>query len=122
MGGPEVIAELNTFIDRPDWVKIWLQSCRLSTAPADVVTRDKTTGNEAANAQYAGGGLDVAAYVYMMTKNPAYAAKAMGRIVTPPAPCRWRRRTRRERRAWRRTRRRRARNGERRSIWMGRMC
>jgi len=29
MGGPEVMMELNTFIDRPDWVKIWLQYCRM---------------------------------------------------------------------------------------------
>ena len=80
MGGPEVMFELNQFIDRPDWVTIWLQYCRLSTAPADVVMRDKTTGNEGPNGQYAGGGR-MAAYAYLMTKDKAYAARAMGGIV-----------------------------------------
>jgi hypothetical protein len=80
MGGPEVIAELNTFIDRPDWVKIWLQYCRLSSAPANVAKLDQTTGTEGADGRYAGGGR-MAAYAYMMTKNPAYAQRALGGIV-----------------------------------------
>ncbi|HYV37847.1 MAG TPA: hypothetical protein VE988_19335, partial [Gemmataceae bacterium] len=77
MGGPEVIAELNEYIDHPTWKKIWLQYCRLSGAPANVITQDMKTGNEGSNGQYAGGGR-MAAYAYYVTKNPAFAQKAMG--------------------------------------------
>jgi len=77
MGGPEVVFELNQFIDRADWMKIWLQYCRLSNAPANVFQRDMTTGTEGSDARYGGGGR-LSAYVYFITKNPAYARRAIG--------------------------------------------
>jgi len=79
MGGPEVMFELNTIVDHPQWQKIWLQYCRLSGAPADVIKQDQTTGTEGANGQYAGGGR-MAGYVYFMTKNAAFGQRALGGI------------------------------------------
>jgi hypothetical protein len=76
MGGPEVIFELNELIDHPVWPKIWLQYCRLSGAPGDVILKDKETGAEAPDGQYAGAGR-MAAYVYRVTNNPAYARRAL---------------------------------------------
>ena len=46
-------------------------------APKAVVAKDMTTGNEGADGQYARGRL--AAYAYMLTKNPAFAKKACER-------------------------------------------
>jgi YetA-like protein len=78
MGGPEVMAEMNEFIGRPDWVKIWTQYCRLTnTLDADLLKRDQTTGTEGADAQYGGGGR-LSGYAYYETKDPAYAKKAIG--------------------------------------------
>jgi hypothetical protein len=79
MGGPEVMFELNTLIDKPVWQRIWLQYCRLSGAPADVIKLDQTTGDEGANGQYAGGGR-MAGYVYFITKNAAFGQRALGGI------------------------------------------
>ena len=77
MGGPEVVFELNEMIDHPAWPKIWLQYCRLSGAPGDVIVKDKATGAEGADGQYAGSGR-MAAYAYMVTRNPAFARRALG--------------------------------------------
>ena len=78
MGGPEVMAEMNQFIGRPDWVKIWAQYCRLTnTLNPELLKLDQTTGAEGADAQYAGGGR-LAGYAYSQTKDPAYAKKAIG--------------------------------------------
>ena len=74
-GGAEVVFELNTLIDHAGWNKIWNQYCRLSGAPKAVVAKDMTTGSEGADGQYARGRL--AAYAYMLTKNPAFAKKAL---------------------------------------------
>ena len=53
-GGAEVVFELNDLIDQPAWQKTWLQYCRLQDAPADVITRDRTTGTRAPTASTAG--------------------------------------------------------------------
>jgi 3-deoxy-7-phosphoheptulonate synthase len=45
---------LNEFLDHPAWEKMWLQYCRLGSAPADVLLKDKETGNEGADARYLG--------------------------------------------------------------------
>jgi len=83
MGGAEVIFELNEFIDHPDWQKIWLQFCRLTSAPAEVLIKDQVTGNEGSDGAFARPDR-LAAYAYMKTKNPAFAKKAYGRIVGRP--------------------------------------
>jgi hypothetical protein len=85
MGGPEVIAELNEFIDHPQWLKIWSQYCRLTnTNDAAILARDKETGSEGATAQFGGGGR-ISGYAYYLTKNPAYAQRAIGGIRPNPA-------------------------------------
>jgi hypothetical protein len=79
-GGAEVVFELNDLVDRPEWQKTWLQYCRLEDAPADVITRDRTTGNEGADGRYTGeeqGGARLAAYAYARTRNPAFAQRAI---------------------------------------------
>jgi hypothetical protein len=75
MGGAEVVFELNTLLDHPGWKKAWEQYCRLHNAPQDVVARDNTSGTEGADGQYARPGR-ASAYLYTMTKNPAFAQKA----------------------------------------------
>jgi hypothetical protein len=83
MGGAEVIFELNEYIDHPGWQKAWLQYCRLTNAPADVILKDKETGNEGRDGSFARPDR-LAAYAYMKTKNPEFAKKAFGRIAGRP--------------------------------------
>ena len=52
MGGPEVVFEMNMMLDDPTWQKLWLQYCRLYTAPRDTLVRDMATGQEGADAAY----------------------------------------------------------------------
>ena len=80
MGGAEVIFELNEVIDHPGWHKAWLQYCRLTTAPKQVVAKDMTTGSEGSDGVYAGQGR-LAAYAYMQTKNPAFLKRALGGVL-----------------------------------------
>jgi len=82
MGGGEVVFELNTLIDHAGWKKAWDQYCRLHTARADVVTRDKSTGTEGTDGQYARPGR-LSAYLYAQTKNVAYAKKAWSGVRIP---------------------------------------
>jgi len=73
MGGAEVVFELNQMLDDPQWHKLWLQYCRLYSAPADVIRKDMTTGTEGVDAAYVrerDGRL--AAYVFTQTGNPAF--------------------------------------------------
>ncbi|HEX2855452.1 MAG TPA: Tat pathway signal sequence domain protein [Opitutaceae bacterium] len=80
MGGAQIAFELNELIEHDTWKKMWLQYCRLEMAPADVVLKDKTTGNEGADAAYTNidrGAARLAAYVYLKTKNPAFAQRAI---------------------------------------------
>jgi hypothetical protein len=83
MGGGEVVFELNELIDHEGWQKAWLQYTRLTDAPAEVVTKDKVTGTEGANAAYARPDR-LAAYAYLKTKNPAFAQRAL-MALTPVA-------------------------------------
>ncbi|HVS52124.1 MAG TPA: Tat pathway signal sequence domain protein [Opitutaceae bacterium] len=78
-GGAEVMFELVPLLGRDDWAKAWLQYCRLGTAPAEVLTKDRETGNEGADASMvegAQGGPRLAAYAYAHTKNAAFAQRA----------------------------------------------
>jgi hypothetical protein len=79
MGGAEVVFELNELMDHADWKKAWLQYCRLTSAPKQVVAKDMGTGQEGADAAYAGPGR-LAAYAYAQTKNPAFAKKAWAQV------------------------------------------
>jgi hypothetical protein len=79
-GGAEVMFELVPLLGRQDFATAWLQYCRLGTAPAEVLDRDRTTGNEGADASFvqsAQSGPRLGAYSYAHTHNPAYAARAI---------------------------------------------
>ncbi len=85
-GGAELGIELSTVLDDPDWQRVWLQYCRLLTAPKDVVLRDNETHNEGDQAQYYGNGggnpdsiARLAGFAYLKTKNPAFAQVAIDR-------------------------------------------
>ncbi len=73
MGGGEVVFELNELIDNAAWKKAWNQYCRLHTAPQNVVAQDD--GNTGSDGRYSRPGR-LSGYLYMQTKNPAYAQKA----------------------------------------------
>jgi YetA-like protein len=75
-GGSEIMFELLPLLANKDFEKMWLQLCRLTTAPADVLTKDKTTGNEGADASYTNEPR-LAAYAYSKTGNVAFAKKAL---------------------------------------------
>jgi hypothetical protein len=74
-GGGEVAFEVNQLIDHQGWKKAFLQYCRLTGAPKEVVSKDLQTGKEGEDGQYAGAGR-LAAYAYRETKNPAFAKRA----------------------------------------------
>jgi hypothetical protein len=87
-GGGEVMFELVPLLDNKDFETMWLQLCRLSIAPADVLTKDKTTGNEGADASYiapAQSGPRLAAYAYAKTGNAAFAQKALSTLLSQGA-------------------------------------
>jgi hypothetical protein len=71
MGGAEVVFEMNTMLDDPTWKKLWLQYCRMYSAPKDLVLRDMITGQEGMDGAYARDGR-LASYVYLQTQNPAF--------------------------------------------------
>jgi len=80
MGGGEVMFELVPLLGRKDFATAWLQYCRIGGAPAEVLTRDRTTGNEGADGRYIlaeQSGPRLAAYAYAHTKSPAFAQKAI---------------------------------------------
>jgi len=87
-GGREVMFELLPLLGRPDFETAWLQLCRIGLAPADVLTKDKTTGTEGADASYVVGaqsGPPLAAYAYSKTKNVAFAQKALATLLSQGA-------------------------------------
>lgn len=82
-GGAQVMFELVPLLGRADWAKAWLQYCRLGSAPAEVLDKDRISGNEGADGQYvetAQGGPRLAAYAYAQTKNPAFARIAINAL------------------------------------------
>jgi hypothetical protein len=87
-GGAQVVFELNEFLDHPGWQKMWLQYCRIGSAPADVLRQDQETGNEGADGRYLGeqgafsqGTPRLAAYAYWKTKNAAFAKPATASLL-----------------------------------------
>lgn len=95
-GGAQVVFELNEFLDHAGWEKMWLQYCRIGSAPAEVLLKDKTTGNEGADGRYLGeqgamsqGTPRLAAYAYWKTRNEVFGRRAVlalgrgGAVTTP---------------------------------------
>lgn len=84
-GGGEVMFELVPLLGRKDFETAWLRMCRIGNAPAAVWDKDKTTGNEGADAQYVVPGLSgprLAAYAYSKTKDVAFAKKALSDLLS----------------------------------------
>ncbi|MDI1249965.1 MAG: Tat pathway signal sequence domain protein [Lacunisphaera sp.] len=80
MGGGEIMFELVPLLGRPDFATAWLQYCRIGGASAEVLTLDRTTGTEGADARYIlneQSGPRLAAYAYAHTRNAAFAKKAL---------------------------------------------
>ena len=83
-GGAEVMFELVPLLGRKDFENAWLQMCRIGNARADVYDKDKTTGNEGADASLVVPGQSaprLAAYAYAKTKNKAFAEKAIAGLL-----------------------------------------
>jgi len=78
-GGAEVVFELNQLIEHAGWQKAFLQYCRLTTAPKEVVARDMATATEGSDGSYAGVGR-LAAYAYWKTGNAAFVARAISQL------------------------------------------
>ena len=84
-GGAEVMFELVPLLGRKDFETEWLRLCRLAVAPPEVWTRDKTTHNEGADAQYVAPGQSgprLAAYAYAKTGDAAFAEKAISDLLS----------------------------------------
>jgi hypothetical protein len=80
MGGAEVVFDLNQMLDDARWHKLWLQYCRLYTAPREVLVKDMTTGTEGNDAAFVRDGR-LAAYVYTQTENRAFAQAAIDALI-----------------------------------------
>jgi hypothetical protein len=78
-GGAEVVFELNQIIEHAGWRKAFLQYCRLTNAPKDVVAKDMVTANEGNDGSYAGMGR-LAAYAYAKTGNAAFVRRAVSQL------------------------------------------
>jgi hypothetical protein len=84
-GGGEVMFELVPLLGRKDFATAWLQYCRIGGAPAEVLTFDKTTGNEGADGRYIlneQSGPRLAAYAYAHTKSAPFAEKALAGLLS----------------------------------------
>jgi hypothetical protein len=84
-GGGEVMFEVIPLLGREDFEKAWAQYCRIGGAPADVLTRDQTTGNEGSDARYIRNeqsGPRLAGYAYAYTHSPAFAKKAISGMLS----------------------------------------
>jgi hypothetical protein len=87
-GGGEVMFELVPLLGRKDFAASWLQMCRIGNAHADVYAKDQSTGDEGADASYVipgQSGPRLAAYAYAMTKDVAYAKKAIAMMLAQGA-------------------------------------
>ena len=87
-GGAEVMFELVPLLGRKDFEAAWLQMCRIGYARVDVYDKDKTTGNEGADASLVipgQSGPRLAAYAYAKTKDKAFADKAIAMLLAQGA-------------------------------------
>jgi len=83
-GGGEVMFELVPLLGREDFAKAWLQYCRIGQAPAEVLTRDQTTGTEGQDASHVlrgQSGPRLAAWAYAKTRIPAFAENAISNML-----------------------------------------
>jgi hypothetical protein len=78
-GGAEVAFEMNQLIEHPGWQKAFLQYCRLTDAPKNVVAADMKSGAEGQDGADAGAGR-LAAYAYAKTQNVAFIGRALAQL------------------------------------------
>jgi hypothetical protein len=84
-GGAEVAFQLTDLLKNDEWTKMWLQYCRLGSADAATLIKDKESGAEGGDATIVGeqggpgsqGTPRLEAYAYYKTKNVAFAKRAV---------------------------------------------
>jgi hypothetical protein len=87
MGGAEVAFQLSQMLDDPTWNRLWLQYCRLYSAPKEMILRDMQTGAEGMDGSYARDGR-LAGWVYYKTGNEAFKAVALRSLLEHGRPAR----------------------------------
>jgi len=80
MGGAEVAFEVSQMLDNPTWDKLWLQYCRLYSAPKEMIIKDRTTGTEGMDGKYARDGR-LAGWVFYKTDNQAFKQVALNALL-----------------------------------------
>jgi hypothetical protein len=80
MGGAEVAFQLSQMLDDPTWNKLWLQYCRLYSAPKEMIVKDMTTGTEGMDGKYARDGR-LAGWVFYKTGNEAFKQVALDALL-----------------------------------------
>ncbi len=80
MGGAEVAFQLSQMLDDPTWNKLWLQYCRLYSAPKELIVKDMTTGAEGMDGKYARDGR-LAGWVFYKTGNEAFKQVALNALL-----------------------------------------
>lgn len=89
-GGAETAIEMTGLLNDPTWAKMWSQYCRIGLGDAETLKRDRDTGAEGADGSLVGevgnsiGVRRLAAYAYHVTKNPAFAQRAIAGMGGPP--------------------------------------
>jgi len=78
-GGAEIIFELNEYVGHAGWLDKWLQYCRLTRAPKEVLLKDNKTKKEGSDGSFSRGDR-LSAYVYYKTKNVNFAKLAIDNI------------------------------------------
>jgi hypothetical protein len=79
MGGAEVAFEVSLMLDDPKWDKVWLQYCRLYSAPREMVLKDMQTGTEGADGSYARDGR-LAGWVFNRTGMDGFKQAALAAL------------------------------------------
>ena len=80
MGGAEVAFQLSQMLDDPTWNRLWLQYCRLYSAPKEMIVKDMTTGAEGMDGKYARDGR-LAGWVFYKTGNEAFKQVALNALL-----------------------------------------
>jgi len=79
MGGAEVAFQVSQMIDDPRWDKLWLQYCRLYSAPKEMIIQDMKTGTEGMDGSFARDGR-LAGWVFYKTGNEAFKQVALNAL------------------------------------------
>jgi hypothetical protein len=80
MGGAEVAFQVSQMLDDPTWNKIWLQYCRLYSAPKDIIIKDMQTGAEGMDGSYARDGR-LAGWVFYKNGSEAFKQVAINALL-----------------------------------------